>query len=89
MKLEKNDLILLFSNTELPDVFFTEYLSAASGDAIKVYLYFLFLSKYNKEIKLNDVSKTLAIPLKGIQDAIKYWEELGVFTKKKCWLYCK
>ncbi len=82
MKLEKNDLILLFSNTELPDVFFTEYLSAASGDAIKVYLYFLFLSKYNKEIKLNDVSKTLAIPLKGIQDAIKYWEELGVFTKK-------
>ncbi len=82
MKLEKNDPTLLFSNTELPDVFFTEYLSAASGDAVKVYLYLLFLSKYNKEIKLNDISKSLCIPLKTVQDSIKYWEDLGVFTKK-------
>ena len=39
MKLEQNDLPMLFSSTELPDVFFTEYLSQASGDYIKIYLY--------------------------------------------------
>ena len=82
MKLEQNDEALLFSTTKIPDIFFSEYLSQSSGDCIKVYLYMLFLSKYNKDIKLNDLSKKLAIPLPTIQEAIKYWEEIGVITKK-------
>ena len=82
MKLEQNDLSMLFSNTNLPDVFITEYLSQAPGDYIKVYLYMLFLSKYNKDIKLNDLSKKIAVPLNIIQEAIKYWEEAEVITKK-------
>lgn len=82
MKLEQNDLPLLFSNTELPDIFFTEYLSQATGDFIKIYLYLIFLSKYGKDIKLNDLSKKLELPLKTIQDGIKYWEDNGVITKK-------
>ena len=82
MKLEQSDLSILFSYTQLPDVFFTEYFSQASGDYIKVYLYILFLSKYNKDIKLNDMSKKLALPLNVIQEALKYWEESGAITKK-------
>ena len=82
MKLEQQDLSMLFSYTELPDIFFTEYLSQAPGDYVKVYLYILFLSKYNKDIKLNDMSKKLALPLNIIQEAIKYWEENGTITKK-------
>lgn len=81
MKLEQNDKSMLFSNTEIPDVFFTEYLSSANGDYIKVYLYILFLSKYDKDIKINDLSKKLALPLKTIQEAFKYWEEAGVLIK--------
>lgn len=82
MKLEQNELSMLFSSTNLPDVFFTEYLSEASGDFIKVYLYILFLSKYGKDVKLNDLSKKLALPLNTIQAAIKYWEETEIITKK-------
>lgn len=82
MKLEQNELSMLFSYTNLPDVFITEYLSEASGDCIKVYLYMLFLSKYGKDIKLNDLSKKIALPLTVIQEAIKYWEEKEVITKK-------
>lgn len=82
MKLEQQDLSMLFSYTELPDVFFTEYLSQSPGDYVKVYLYILFLSKYNKDIKLNDMSKKLALPLNIIQEAIKYWEENETITKK-------
>lgn len=82
MKLEQNDNPLLFSHTELPDMFFTEYLSQASGDFIKIYLYFLFLSKYCKDVKINDLSKKLQLPLKTIQDGLKYWEEEGILTKK-------
>lgn len=82
MKLEQNELSMLFSSTNIPDVFFTEYLSEASGDFIKVYLYMLFLSKYGKDVKLNDLSKKIALPLTTIQAAIKYWEEAEVITKK-------
>lgn len=82
MKLEQNDKSILFSNTDIPDVFFTEYLPAANGDYIKVYLYIIFLSKYDKDIKINDLSKKLALPLKTIQEAFKYWEEAGLLIKK-------
>ena len=82
MKLEQNESSFLFSITPLPDVFFTEYISQAPGDYIKVYLYCLFLSKYNKEIKLNDLSKKLSLPLKVIQEALSYWETTEAITKK-------
>lgn len=82
MKLEQNDTPLILSTTQLPDVFFTEYLSQANGDYIKIYLELIFLSKYGKDIKVNDLSKKLAIPFQTIQDGIKYWEELGIITKK-------
>lgn len=82
MKLEQNEETSLFSTTKIPDIFFSEYLSQSSGDYIKVYLYILFLSKYNKDIKLNDLSKKLALPFQTIQDSLKYWEDLGVITKK-------
>lgn len=82
MKLEQHDLSLLFSTTNLPDVFFTEYLSQISGDCVKVYLYMTFLAKYNKDIKLNDLSKKLELPLKTIQESIKKLEEDGLITKK-------
>ncbi len=82
MKLEQNELSPLFSNTDIPDLFFTEYLPNANGDFIKVYLYLLFLSKYDKDIKVNDLCKKLNLPLKIIQDAIKYWEDQNLLTKK-------
>ena len=74
MKLEQNESSFLFQSTPLPDIFFTEYISEAPGDYIKVYLYCLFLSKYDKDIKINDLSKKLSLPLKVIQDSLIYWE---------------
>ena len=64
MKLESVDNSILFSHTEIPDIFFTEYLSQANGDYIKVYLCLVFLAKYDKDIKLNDLSKKLNISFK-------------------------
>ena len=42
----------------------------------------LFLSKYDKDIKINDLSKKLVLPVKTIQDAVKYWEDKCLITKK-------
>ena len=82
MKLEQNDKALLFSETIIPDIFFSEYLSELPSDYLKIYLYILFLSKYEKDIKLNDLSKKLNIPLKQINDGLKFLEERKLITKK-------
>lgn len=82
MKLEQNDKSLLFSETTIPDIFFSEYLSELPSDYLKIYLYIMFLSKYGKDIKLNDLSKKLNIQLKIINDGLKYLEEHKLLTKK-------
>ena len=83
MKLTQSDLPLLFSETVIPDIFFAEYLSQMPATSVKVYLYIIFLSKYEKDAKLNDLSKNLALPLKDINDAFTYLEENGFITRKE------
>ena len=78
MKLEQPEIPLLFSETIVPDIFFAEYLSQMPANSVKVYLYMIFLSKYKKDIKLNDLSKKLALPLKDINDAISYLDTNGL-----------
>ena len=48
MKLEQKEKSLLFSETMIPDIFFSEYLSTLPSDYLKLYLYIVFLSKYGK-----------------------------------------
>lgn len=82
MKLEQKDNSMLFSDTSIPDVFFTEYFSHADGNFIKVYLYLVFLAKHRKEVKINDLSKKLNLDISVIEGAFSFWEESGVITKK-------
>ena len=82
MKIEQNEKDILFSETNIPDIFFSEHMPQIPGEYLKVYLYMIFLSKYGKDIKINDLSKKLNIPLKTIQDAAKYLEENELITKK-------
>ena len=81
MKLELSDKSSLFSSTDIPDVFFADYLPQMEGDFAKVYLYVLFLSKFNKEVKINDLSKRLGIQFPIVQDALKYLEEQKLLIK--------
>ena len=83
MKLEQTEVPLLFSETVVPDIFFAEYLSQMPANSVKVYLYMIFLSKYKKDIKLNDMSKKLALPLKDINEAITYLDKNGFIIKKE------
>lgn len=82
MKLEQKEKPLLFSETSIPDIFFSEHLSEIPGDYLKIYLYLIFLSKYGKDIKLNDLSKKLNIPLNAISEGTKFLEEHGLIMKK-------
>ena len=82
MNLSQNDKSIIFSCTNIPDLFFSEYMLEAKGDYVKVYLYILYLSKFGKDVKINDLSKVLSIDFPTVQDAIKYWEDNGLLLKK-------
>lgn len=74
---------MLFSDIDIPEVFITEHLSAANGDYVKIYLYCLFLCKYNGEISPLDLSKKLSLPISTIEQGLKYWEKNNVMMKKQ------
>ena len=82
MKLEQNDKAMLFSVTDVPDIFFTEYLGNLPGDYVKIYLYLVFLAKYNRDVKINDLSKKLSLPLNVISEGIKLLEKEGLILRK-------
>ena len=82
MKLEKNnDKALLFSCTELPDVFFNEYLTNLSSNSCKVYLYLLYITKHNNDFEINDIAKFLNLPIADVQSSFKELEDLNLLIK--------
>ncbi len=82
MKIESKGDFGLFSSTDIPDIFFSDYLGLASGDAVKVYLYLSFLSKNEKDININEISKILSLPYDVVNNSIKYWEDQALLIKK-------
>lgn len=73
----------IFSDIDIPEVFINEYISNANGDYVKIYLYCLFLCKYNCDITPLDLSKKLSLPISTIEEGIKYWEKNNVIIKKQ------
>ena len=82
MKLERKEKSLLFSETVIPDIFFAEHLSQIPGDYLKIYLYMVFLAKFKKDIRVNDLSKKLNLPIKCISDGVKFLEDQNLIVKK-------
>ena len=68
-------------STAVDNSFFTDYLSEADGDAVKVYLYGLYLCKNpSEDVDLAEFSKTLFMSEEKIKDCFKYWEEFDLVT---------
>ena len=82
MRLEKSEKHMIFNTTEIPDIFFSEYLGNMPGEYLKIYLYISFLSKYSEEIKVNDLSKNLSLPVNVINEGMKYLEENKLILRK-------
>ena len=82
MNFEKN-WSMLFEDMNIPEVFITEYLTAADGNYVKIYLYCMFLCKHGGEISPLDLSKKLSMPIAVVEQGLKYWEENMVITRKQ------
>ena len=83
MKLEQNEKQILFNTTQVPDIFFSEYLNSMPSEYVKLYLYLIYLSKYSsRDVKVNDISKSLYLPVNIISEGVKYLEENKFILRK-------
>jgi hypothetical protein len=65
--------------TDIENAFITEYLPVSSGDAVKVYLYGLFLCQNPKFDKnLTEIAQTLSLSEETVLSCFTYWEEFGL-----------
>ncbi len=65
--------------TDVENAFITEYLPLASGDAVKVYLYGLFMCQNpNFDQSLQDMASSLAMNEETVIDCFSFWEEFGL-----------
>lgn len=66
---EKNNVLSINAK------FITEYLPEASGDAVRVYLYGLFVCSGTTELELGDMAKALSLKEEDVIDCFRFWEE--------------
>jgi len=73
-----------FSNagfTDVENAFINEYLPVSSGDAVKVYLYGLFICQNPKfDLSLAEFAKTLDMDEEKVLSCFNYWEEFGLVS---------
>ena len=68
-------------STDVENIFINEYMAAAPGDYVKVYLYGLLYSQYQADMTYKDMAKQLDLSEEQIEEAWNYWAEMGVVGK--------
>lgn len=69
------------SITTVSNSFIIDYMTDASGDAVKVYLYGLFLCEnFSDDVNVESFSKSLCLDVETVCDCFKFWEEYGIVS---------
>ena len=67
--------------TDVENSFIKEYLPSASGDAVKVYLYGLYLCRAGEtDVSVEDFAAKTGVAVDTVLDCLKYWEEFGLIS---------
>ena len=67
------------ATTNVENSFITQYLPSAGDNAVKVYLYGLYLCNHpEKEFDLKEFADTLSLSEEKVKDCFCYWEEFGL-----------
>jgi len=82
MKITTNTSLLL-ADTPVSDIFISEYLIDIHGDFVKVYLYCLFLAKFDKEITMLDLAKKTGLELDRVKQAVEYLNSVGIIISNE------
>lgn len=80
---ERDEGMLRFGVTSVENLFIQDYLPAARGDYVKVYLYVLYLSgQPQKEISLPEIAQELGMTQSDVEAALRYWERRRLIVRQ-------
>ncbi|MFC2661538.1 MAG: DnaD domain protein [Eubacterium sp.] len=68
-------------DTNIENIFINEYLPAAPGDYVKVFIYGYMYAQYGMEISEHMIAEQLGLSEKLVAQAWNYWEDLGLIRK--------
>ncbi len=72
---------LYFGSMPVEHIFLTEYMPAARGDYVKVYLLCLYHSRLpGDDTKVEDVARELSLDVTTVENALRYWERRGLLV---------
>ncbi len=66
------------SFTSVENQFITKYLPTANGDAVRIYLYGLYLCNCAQDFDATSAAKLLGVTLQQLLDYFNFWEECGL-----------
>ena len=79
---EQDESMLRFGVTPVENLFIQEYLPAARGDYVKVYLYALYTSAHpKKELSAAEIAQELGMPQSDVEGALRYWERRHLLVR--------
>ena len=78
-KAKVKDFYLL--TTDVENIFINEYLPAAPGDYVKVYLYGLLYAQTGADMDARTFARQLRLPPETIRQAWDYWENMGAIRR--------
>ena len=71
---------LLYSDTLVPDVFIQDYLPELSGNAVKIYLYILQVSREHKQVSSGEIGRRLGMDLDTMKAALLELVNRGIIA---------
>ena len=78
MKITKNKRKNLFANINLSEVFILKYMKDMPAEAVKVYIYLLYVETNKINIEIETISKEINLGLKAVKAGLDYLQEKGV-----------
>ena len=68
------------NKTIIDNLFIANYLPTAPENAVKVYIYGLYLCQNPNEITVSTMAEELGLTISEVKDYFKYWEEYGLVS---------
>lgn len=68
--------------SEIENIFLNEYMPAAPGDYVKVYLFGLMYAQQSEEMTHQALARQLRLSAEDVDKAWTYWAEMGVVKKQ-------
>ena len=68
-------------DSQIENIFINEYLPAAPGDYVKVFIYGYMYAEFGLEMNHSMMAQQLGITEKKVNDAWEYWEQMGAIRK--------